>query len=261
MSTKINLFKYKPVKKLIKGSKESAGRNNSGKITVYQRGGGHKQAYRQINFKRQEKEGIVVGFEYDPKRHTYLAKIYNAESNDYHYILAPSGLKVLDKIVSQKNMLTNIQPGNTFLIKNIPVGTIVHNIELIPNKGGQLVRSAGTFGKILHQTKNKFVTVRLASGEHRLIPGDCKATLGALSNENRAYVNLQKAGRSRWLSKRPTVRGVAMNPIDHPHGGGEGKTSGGRPSVTPWGLITKGPKTRSRKKNNSLIIKRRTKKK
>lgn len=261
MSNKIKLLKYKPIKKLIKGSKELGGRNNTGKITVYQRGGGHKQAYRQINFKRNEKEGVVVGFEYDPNRCTYLAKIYNPNLNNYNYILAPSGLKILDKIVSQEQMLSNLQPGNTFLIKNIPVGTIVHNIELSPNKGAQLIRSAGTFGKILHQTKNKFVTVRLSSGEHRLIPINCKATLGSLSNENHSYVNLKKAGRSRWLGRKPTVRGVAMNPIDHPHGGGEGKTSGGRPSVTPWGLITKGPKTRSRKKNNFLIIKKRTKKK
>ena len=261
MSNKIKFIKYKPIKNLIKGYKEYGGRNHSGKITVYQRGGGHKQLYRSINFKRNEKTGIVIGFEYDPNRDTYLAKIFNKTYNSYYYILAPTGLKILDKLISKKTMLSNLQPGNTFLIKNIPVGTIIHNIELVPNKGGQLIRSAGTFGKILHKTKKNFITVRLPSGEHRLISLKCKATLGSLSNENFRYKNIKKAGRSRWLNKRPTVRGVAMNPIDHPHGGGEGKTSGGRPSVTPWGFITKGQKTRSKKKNNFLIIKKRIKKK
>ena len=254
----MQISKYKSIKKLIKGFNETGGRNHSGKITVYQRGGGHKKLYRLIDFKRNEKNGIVLGFEYDPNRKSFLAKVYNINKNNYYYILAPAGLKLLDKVFSRKkndNIVFN--PGNTYLIKNIPVGTLIHNIELVPNKGGQLIRSAGTFAKILYSNKKNFVTVRLASGEHRLIPLNCKATIGTLSNENWRYVNLKKAGRSRWLNKRPTVRGVAMNPVDHPHGGGEGKTSGGRPSVTPWGLITKGPKTRSKKKNNFFIVKSR----
>lgn len=255
------LSKYKSIKNLIKGFKEFGGRNHSGKITVYQRGGGHKQLYRMIDYKRNQKEGIVIGFEYDPNRKAFLAKIYNTINNNFFYIIAPTGLKVLDQVIAQKNNESVVfNPGNTFFIKNIPVGSLIHNIELMPNKGGQLIRSAGTFGKVLYSNKEKFVTVRLSSGEHRLIPLNCKATIGSVSNENWRYQNLKKAGRSRWLNKRPTVRGVAMNPVDHPHGGGEGKTSGGRPSVTPWGLITKGPKTRSRKKNNFLIVKSRHKK-
>lgn len=252
------LSKYKAIKQLIKGHKEYGGRNHSGKITVYQRGGGHKQLYRFIDFKRTQKEGIVLGFEYDPNRCSFLAKIYNCNNNKYFYILAPLGLKVLDKIVSKtKNKNIIFQPGNTFLIKNIPLGTLIHNIEIKPNKGGQLIRSAGTFAKVLYSNNKSYSKIRLASGEHRLIPLNCKATIGSISNETWYYKNIKKAGRSRWLNKRPHVRGVAMNPIDHPHGGGEGKTSGGRPSVTPWGLITKGPKTRSLKKNNLLIAKHR----
>jgi large subunit ribosomal protein L2 len=256
----MKIVKFKSVKNLLKGLKELGGRNHSGKITVYQRGGGHKKLYRSIDFKRQQQEGCIVGFEYDPNRNTFLAKVFHKKNNTFFYILAPNGLKILDKVFSKKKSKNIIyQPGNTFAIKNIPVGTLVHNVELIPEKGGQLIRSAGTFAKILSSKKKNFVTIRLPSGEHRLIPLDCKATIGSLSNENWRYVDLKKAGRSRWLNKRPTVRGVAMNPIDHPHGGGEGKTSGGRPSVTPWGFITKGPKTRSKKKSNFFILKRRQK--
>jgi len=254
----MKITQYKSIKKFIKGKITSGGRNHSGKITVYQRGGGNKQCYRIIDFQRNTKEGIILGFEYDPNRNTFLAKVYNKNKNIYFYILAPAGLKILDKIYSSKKKRNLIfQPGNTFLIKNIPVGCLIHNIELIPNNGGKLIRSAGTFAKILYSNQKNFVTVRLASGEHRLIPLQCKATIGSVSNENWRYIDIGKAGKSRWLNKRPTVRGVAMNPIDHPHGGGEGKTSGGRPSVTPWGFITKGPKTRSRKKNNFFILQRR----
>lgn len=252
------ISKYKAIKKLIKRYKEYGGRNNSGKITVYNRGGGHKQLYRLVNFKRNEKEGIVLGFEYDPNRCTFLAKLFNKNTNNYYYILAPSGLKILDKVISSTKSNNIIyKPGNSYCIKNIPIGSLIHNIELMPKRGGQLIRSAGTFAKILYSNKKNFITVRLASGEHRLILLNCKATIGSISNENWRYTNFKKAGRSRWLNKRPKVRGVAMNPVDHPHGGGEGKTSGGRPSVTPWGLITKGQKTRSKKKNNFYIIKKR----
>lgn len=243
MITKNNITKK--IKKLKKGFQRSNGKNNQGKITVRHRGGGHKRLYRQILFKRNtnEFEGFVKKILYDPNRSTNIAFIENQENNKYFFILAPYNLKINQYIQTGSNIEFNI--GNSLPLKKIPIGSKIHNISLQPNSKGKIVRSAGTFAELI-QKNNKYAKIRLNSGKIKYFLLSCYATLGILSNSEHNKINLKKAGRSRWLNKRPSVRGVAMNPIDHPHGGGEGKTSGGRPSVTPNGKITKGKPTQKK---------------
>lgn len=249
------LWKGNPIKTLTTGMHECAGRNNNGRITVYHRGGGHKKKYRFVDFKRSYDNisAEVLRIEYDPNRSTFIALVLY-ENGVLSYILAPNDLKVGDKIFSGTDV--DISLGNTLPLRSIPIGSIIHNIEYIPGKGGQLVRSAGTSAQLISKDENGFCLIRLPSGEDRLFPDTSKATIGILSNIDRKNIVIAKAGRSRWLGRQPTVRGVAMNPVDHPHGGGQGKTSGGRPSVTPWSWPTKGQPTRSKKKYNTLIVQR-----
>jgi large subunit ribosomal protein L2 len=249
---KKNLTKSLPIKKLIKGFQRANGRNNQGKITVRHRGGGHKRLYRQIEFNRINIEGQVQAISYDPNRSANIAHLHNIENKKDFYILAPEGLKMHQQI--QSGETSELKIGNALPLKNIPIGSYIHNISLKPKGKGQLIRSAGTSAQLLQKLNNKYAKIRLSSGEQRLVLLTCYATLGIVSNINHKKIKLGKAGRSRWLNKRPHVRGVAMNPVDHPHGGGEGKTSGGRPSVSPQGRITKGQPTRSKKKKNQLII-------
>ncbi|SDN93044.1 LSU ribosomal protein L2P [Psychrobacillus sp. OK028] len=249
----------KPEKSLLAPVKRKGGRNNQGKITVRHHGGGHKRQYRIIDFKRN-KDGIpgrVATIEYDPNRSANIALI-NYADGEKRYILAPKGLEVGMTIVSGPE--ADIKVGNALPLINIPMGSTIHNIEMKPGKGGQLVRSAGTSAQLLGK-EGKYVIVRLQSGEVRMILGVCRATIGEVGNEQHELVNIGKAGRSRWLGKRPTVRGSVMNPNDHPHGGGEGKTPIGRKSpMSPWGKPTLGYKTRNKKnKSDKLIIRRRKK--
>lgn len=229
-----------PLKNNIFYKKNSGGRNNQGKITSYQRGGGVKKLIRNIDFLRENKKGIVEKIEYDPTRTSYICRVFNYELNCHYYVLATTNLKRGDYIQSGENSL--LKEGNSLPLFKIPTGWLIHNISIKLNFKGQLIRSAGTFGQIIQKTKN-FVIIKLPSGEQRVIKINSTATIGVVSNVNNKYLVLGKAGRSRWKNKRPIVRGVAMNPVDHPHGGGEGKTSGGRPSVTPWGKPTKGQPT------------------
>jgi large subunit ribosomal protein L2 len=248
------LWKGKPVKKLTEGLTKSGGRNNTGRITTRHIGGGHARRYRLVDFKRKKHNitAIVERLEYDPNRTAFIALI-KYEDGTQAYILAPQRLSVGDKVVSGDKV--DVKPGNAMLIKNIPVGTIVHNVELRPGKGGQIARSAGTYVQIVGRDAGHAL-VKLSSGELRHVPQDCMATVGAVSNADHGNVKLGKAGRRRWMGVRPTVRGVAMNPIDHPHGGGEGRTSGGRHPVTPWGVGTKGVKTRKNKRTDHMIVRR-----
>lgn len=248
------LWKGKPFKSLTEGKKRSGGRNNTGAVTIWNRGGGHKRRYRIIDFKRNkiDTQAIVERIEYDPNRTAFIALIKYAD-DQYAYIIAPQRLKVGDTIES--GLKADIKPGNALPLKSIPVGTIVHNIETKAGKGGQLARSAGTYAQIAGRDGG-YTIIKLNSGELRLIKGECYATVGAVSNSDHQNRNIGKAGRNRWLGKRPCVRGVAMNPIDHPHGGGEGRTSGGRHPVTPWGVPTKGKKTRTNKRTAKMIIRR-----
>jgi len=242
----------KPEKSLLEPKKRISGRNNYGHITVWHRGGGHKRKYRIIDFKR-DKIGIpgkVTQIEYDPNRSANIALITYADG-EKRYILAPVGLKVGATVMSGED--ADILPGNALPIKNIPLGTAVHNVELRPGKGGQLVRAAGAFAQIIAKEED-YAHLRMPSGEIRKIPMNCMATVGQVGNLEHENVSLGKAGRSRWLGRRPTVRGVAMNPVDHPHGGGEGKTSGGRHPVTPWGQPTRGYKTRNNKRTQKFIV-------
>ena len=250
------LSKVKPERSLLKGLSNSGGRNHQGRLTSFKKGGGHKRRYRLVDFKRSSfSEATVASIEYDPNRSAFIAKVLDT-SGSYHYILAPLDLKVGVIVESGPDVPVNI--GNALPLRNIPVGTMIHNIELKPGHGGQYARSAGTFGVLIQKTEDgKYAQIRLKSKEQRLVPLDCMATIGIVSNLDHGSISLAKAGRSRWLRRRPTVRGVAMNPVDHPHGGGEGKTSGGRPSVSPWGKLTKGPKTRSPRKNSDLILQKR----
>jgi large subunit ribosomal protein L2 len=250
------LSKVKPERSLLKGLSNSGGRNHQGRLTSFKKGGGHKRRYRLVDFKRSSfSEATVASIEYDPNRSAFIAKVLDT-SGSYHYILAPLDLKVGAIVESGPDVPVNI--GNALPLRNIPVGTMIHNIELKPGHGGQYARSAGTFGVLIQKTEDgKYAQIRLKSKEQRLVPLDCMATIGVVSNLDHGSISLAKAGRSRWLRRRPTVRGVAMNPVDHPHGGGEGKTSGGRPSVSPWGKLTKGPKTRSPRKNSDLILQKR----
>jgi large subunit ribosomal protein L2 len=249
------LWKGKPVKALTEGLRKSGGRNNLGRTTIWQRGGGHKRRYRMIDFKRRkfDVEGTVERLEYDPNRTAFIALVRYTDG-ELAYVLAPQRLKVGDRIVSGERV--DIKPGNAMPLKSIPVGTIVHNVELKPGRGGQIARSAGTYCQIVGRDAD-LALLRLASGEVRKVRSVCMATVGAVSNPDQQNINIGKAGRSRWLGRRPVVRGVAMNPIDHPHGGGEGRTSGGRHPVTPWGKPTKGKKTRANKKTDSQIVRRR----
>lgn len=250
-----DLWKGKPEKSLTTGLNKKAGRNNLGRITVWHKGGGHKRRYRLVDFKRQKWDvtATVERVEYDPNRSAFIALVKYADG-DLSYILAPQRLAAGDRVIAGSKV--DVKPGNAMLLKNMPVGTIVHNIELKPGKGGQLARSAGTYGQLAGRD-GAYVQIRLSSGELRLVPADCMASVGAVSNPDQKNVSLGKAGRARWLGKRPVVRGVAMNPIDHPHGGGEGKTSGGRHPVTPWGKSTKGKRTRNNKRTDAFIIRRR----
>jgi len=250
----LKLSKFKSNKNLNKGLVKQAGRNNQGKITVYHQGGGHKRLYRFIEFKRKYKSYIVTSIEYDPNRSAYIAYLSDINNKTNIYIIAPDGLNILDQIIGSKINISNMFIGDMFPISVIPTGTIIHNIELYPGKGAQLARSAGNYAQVLESFNSKYIRIKLSSGEQRLISKKCNAIIGRVSNVKHKLTNLKKAGRSRWLNKRPTVRGVAMNPIDHPHGGGEGKSSGGRPSVTPWGKPTKGKPTRLKNKNNKFII-------
>jgi large subunit ribosomal protein L2 len=251
-----DLWKGEPYRPLVEGQKRTGGRNNLGRTTVNHRGGGHKQRYRIIDFTRNnELSATVQRLEYDPNRTAFLALLTDAE-NKYSYIIAPHNLFPGDTVVasgSGKNTV-DIRTGNALPLSEIPIGTMVHNIEMKPGKGGQIVRSAGTYAQLIKKDDNGYCMLRLPSGEHRLFSGLCKATIGIVSNLDNKNRSLGKAGRTRWMGIKPTVRGVAMNPVDHPHGGGEGRTSGGRPSVTPWGWPTKGQPTRSVRKQNKFIV-------
>ncbi len=253
------LWKGKPVKKLTEGLPKKGGRNNTGRITARRRGGGHKRRYRVVDFRRRKfgTPAKVVRLEYDPNRSAFIALI-EYEDGEQSYILAPQRLGPGDSVVADER--ADILPGNAMPILSIPVGTIIHNIEMKPGKGGQIARSAGTFVQLVGRDAGHAL-LRLSSGEVRMVRAECMATIGAVSNSDQANIKLGKAGRRRWLGKRPSVRGVAMNPIDHPHGGGEGRTSGGRHPVTPWGKPTKGARTRSNKKTDALIVRRRHKSK
>jgi len=247
------LYKGKPVKMLTEGKSSSGGRNNNGRITVRFRGGGHKQTYRIIDFKRRGHDNEVASverIEYDPNRTAFIALIKYPDGT-LSYILAPQRLAVGDQVVSGDSV--DIKPGNAMPIGNIPVGTLVHNVEMKIGKGGALARSAGNYAQIVGRDQG-YVIIRLNSGEQRLVHGNCFATVGAVSNPDHMNTNLGKAGRQRWLGRRPHNRGVTMNPIDHPHGGVEGRTSGGRHPVTPWGKPTKGKKTRSNKRTDQFIV-------
>ncbi len=250
-----DLWRGKPEKSLTEGLTKSGGRNNQGRTTVYHRGGGHKRRYRLIDFKRRKFDvvGTVERLEYDPNRSAFIALI-NYDDGEKAYILAPQRLAVGDKVVSGERV--DVRPGNAMPLKNMPVGTIIHNIELKPLGGGKLVRSAGSFAQLVGRDTG-YAQVKLASGELRIVRAECMATVGAVSHQEHSNRNLGKAGRKRWLGIRPTTRGVAMNPVDHPHGGGEGRTSGGRHPVTPWGKPTKGKRTRKNKATDKYIIRRR----
>jgi large subunit ribosomal protein L2 len=247
------LYKGKPVKSLTEGKSSSGGRNNNGRITVRFRGGGHKRTYRLVDFKRRDKMGIsatVERIEYDPNRTAFIALITYADG-DQSYILSPQRLKVGDQVIAAEQ--ADIKPGNAMPLSNIPIGTIVHNVEMKIGKGGALARSAGNYAQIVGRDQG-YVILRLNSGEQRLVHGQCFGTIGAVSNPDHMNTNTGKAGRSRWLGRRPHNRGVSMNPIDHPHGGGEGRTSGGRHPVSPWGKPTKGKKTRVNKRTDKFIV-------
>ena len=253
------LHKGKPVKTLTEGLTKSGGRNNAGRITARRRGGGHKRSYRIIDFKRRKWDmaATVERLEYDPNRTAFIALI-KYEDGELAYIIAPQRLGVGDKVIAGEKV--DVKPGCAMPLRSVPIGSIIHNIEMKPGKGGQIARSAGAFAQIVGRDQT-YAIIRLGSGEQRLIHGDCMATIGAVSNPDQSNIKLAKAGRNRWMGKRPSVRGVAMNPVDHPHGGGEGKTSGGRHPVTPWGKSTKGKRTRSNKSSDKYILRSRHMKK
>jgi len=257
---KSQLWKGKPVKALTEGKNKTGGRNNKGHVTSRGIAGGHKQKYRYIDFKRRNwgVEGTVERLEYDPNRTAFIALVnYGTDAEgkvQQAYILAPQRLAIGDKVIAAKK--TDVKPGNAMELGQMPVGTIVHNVEMKPMKGGQIARSAGTYVQVVGRDKG-MVMVRLNSGEQRYIRSDCMATVGAVSNPDNQNQNLGKAGRSRWMGIRPLTRGVAKNPVDHPHGGGEGRTSGGRHPVTPWGKPTKGARTRHNKATDKMIIRSR----
>jgi len=248
------LWKGKPVKALTEGLKKTGGRNNKGRITTRHIGGGHARRYRLVDFKRRKYNvnAVVDRLEYDPNRTAWIALITYTDGAQ-SYILAPQRLQKGDVVVAGEKV--DVKPGNAMLIKNIPVGTIIHNVEMKPGKGGQLARSAGAYVQLVARDSGT-VQVKLGSGELRRIPQECMATIGSVSNADHANEQIGKAGRNRWKGIRPSVRGVVMNPVDHPHGGGEGKSSGGRHPVTPWGKGTKGRKTRNNKSTDRWIVRR-----
>ncbi len=250
-----DLWKGDPVKTLTEGLSKKGGRNNKGRITARRRGGGHKRRYRIVDFKRSKFDvpATVERIEYDPNRTAYIALV-KYEDGEIAYILAPQRLAVGDAVVAGDRV--DVKPGNAMPLRSIPIGTIVHNVEMKPGKGGQLARAAGTYAQIVGRDRG-YALLKLASGEVRMVSSAGMATVGAVSNADKSNIKLGKAGRKRWLGKRPAVRGVAMNPIDHPHGGGEGRTSGGRHPVTPWGKPTKGARTRGKKRSDALIVRRR----
>ena len=252
------ITKSKPERKLTVALRKSGGRNHFGRITSRRRGGGHKRRYRIIDFKRNkfDMQATVIAIEYDPNRSPRIA-LLQYKDNEKRYIIAPNGVKVGDKLISSIEKEIPFKTGNSTCLKNIPDGMLIHNIELKPKKGAQMARSAGSYARIMAK-EDKMITLKLPSGEMRMVEENCLATIGVVGNKNHENIKIGKAGRSRWLGKRPKVRGVAMNPVDHPHGGGEGKTSGGRHPVSPWGTPTKGYKTRKKNKNsNKFIVKRR----
>ena len=249
------ITRKRPERSLVKALKKTGGRNSLGRITSRHRGGGHKRSYRMIDFKRN-KDGIparVASIEYDPNRSANIALLHY-QDGEKRYVLAPSGIKVGDRMISGPG--AEIRTGNCIPLREIPLGTQIHNIELNIGHGGQMARSAGSYAQLMAK-EGKYAQVKLPSGEVRMVPLDCKATIGQVGNLDHENISLGKAGRSRWKGKRPRVRGVAMNPVDHPHGGGEGKSSGGRHPVTPWGVPTKGYKTRVKKASDKLIVKKR----
>jgi len=249
------LWKGSPLKMLTVGKSSIHGHNNYGRTTVWNRGGGHKRSYRLIDFRRDKHDmvAVVERLEYDPNRTGFIALI-KYEDGEQRYILAPQRLKAGDQVVSGDKV--DVKPGNAMRLRNVPVGSLVHNVELKAGKGGQLARSAGGYAQVMGRDGHN-VIMKLSSSEVRLVNGECFASIGAMSNQDHSNRSYAKAGRMRWLGVRPSVRGVAMNPIDHPHGGGEGRTSGGRHPVTPWGKKTKGKKTRSNKRTTKMIVRRR----
>ena len=252
-----DLHKGKPFAALLEKKSKSGGRNNNGRITTRHIGGGHKQHYRLIDFRRN-KDGIpavVERLEYDPNRSAHIALVKYSDG-ERRYIIAPKGIAAGDKVISGET--ADIKVGNTMTLRNMPVGSVIHCIELKPGKGAQIARSAGASAQLVAR-EGAYATLRLRSGEMRKVLVDCRATLGEVSNSEPSLRQLGKAGAKRWKGVRPTVRGVAMNPVDHPHGGGEGRTSGGRHPVTPWGIPTKGHKTRKNKRTDKLIVRRRSK--
>lgn len=250
------LWSGKPVKALTTGLTGKGGRNNTGRITMRRRGGGHKRRYRIVDFKRRKTgSASVERLEYDPNRSAFIALI-KYEDGELSYILAPQRLAAGDTVVSGER--EDIKPGNCMPMENIPLGTIIHNIEMKPGRGGQIARAAGTYAQLIGKDAG-FAQLRLSSGETRMVQARCVATIGSVSNQDNKNANIGKAGRNRWLGHRPSVRGVAMNPVDHPHGGGEGRSSGGRHPVSPWGVPTKGKRTRGKKHSDKYIMRRRTK--
>ena len=253
------LHKGKPVKALTEGLTKSGGRNNMGRVTAFRHGGGHKRTYRIIDFKRRKWDmpATVERLEYDPNRTAFIALI-KYQDGELAYIVAPQRLAAGDTVVAGEKV--DVKPGNAMPLKSIPVGTIIHNVEMKPMKGAQIARSAGCYVQLVGRDAG-YAQIRLSSGELRMVPDSCMATIGAVSNPDNMNENSGKAGRSRWMGVRPSVRGVAMNPVDHPMGGGEGRTSGGRHPTTPWGKKTRGPKTRKTQPSDRLIIRRRHEKK
>ena len=251
------LWKGKPVKTLTEGKNKTGGRNNHGRTTSFFRGGGHKQSYRYVDFKRRKHDvaATVERLEYDPNRSAFIALV-KYDDGELSYILAPQRVRAGDKVVSGARV--DIKPGNAMPMAAIPVGTIIHNVEMKLGAGGKMARAAGTYAQLVGKDSG-YAQVKLQSGELRVIRAECFATVGAVSNPDNQNQSLGKAGRNRWLGRRPHNRGVVMNPVDHPHGGGEGRTSGGRHPVTPWGKPTKGAKTRHNKRTDDLIIRRRPK--
>lgn len=254
-----DLTKKAPEKALTSGLSKKAGRNNQGRITMRRRGGGHKRRYREIDFRRN-KDGVpgkIAAVEYDPNRSARIALVVYADG-DKRYIIAPKGLET--GMLVQSGAGAELQVGNSMPLQLMPLGTVVHNVELTPGRGGQIARSAGNGCQLLAK-EGRYATLRLPSGEMRRVLIECRATVGEVGNSDHGNISLGKAGRSRWLGRRPKVRGVVMNPVDHPHGGGEGRTSGGRHPVSPWGMPTKGHKTRKKNKRSNMYIVRRRKKK
>ena len=258
VSTFEEITKDRPERKLTVALRKTGGRNNNGRITSRHRGGGHRRRYRIIDFKRNkfDASGIIESIEYDPNRSPRIALV-NYDDGEKRYIISPEGLKIGDKIISSRDNQIPFKTGNAMPLGKIPEGLLVHNIELKPGKGAQMARSAGTYARIV-ATEKGMITLKLPSGELRLVSEECIATIGSVGNKSHENISIGKAGRSRWMGRRPKVRGVAMNPIDHPHGGGEGRTSGGRHPVSPWGVPAKGYRTRKKNKvSGQFIVKRR----